>query len=248
MLKPVRIEIWIAAVALVFLFMATDGFPATLRMAKEDRFSPQVSLAGILVSENASSSVAILRDQTDGKIVLLKIGEKIQNLKLTGVYENKVVFYDGQRAHELFWGLDQRAAGIQKPPGRAAGTAARDRTNDISQNDGDKLDQQKIFTRPELEAKVRAELPTLMKKCQLAPYFVNGQIAGAKIVRLPEGSALLQELGIRENDIVKQVNEIKLDDFSAMSSLYNSLQSENHFVVVIERSGKSYRYSYDLKK
>jgi type II secretion system protein C len=247
-LKPVRIEIWIAAVALIFLFLAADGFSATARIAKGERFFPKVSLAGILVSENASSSVAILRDQTDGKIVLLKIGEKIQSLKLIGVYENRVVFYDGQGAYELFWGFDPRAAGIQKPPGRASGTAARDQTDDISQNDEDKLDQQKMFTRPELEAKVRAELPALMKKCQMALHFVNGQLAGARIVRLPEGSALLEELGIRENDIVKQVNEIKLNDFSAMSSIYNSLQSENHFVVLIERGGKLYRYSYDLKK
>jgi type II secretory pathway component PulC len=53
---------------------------------------PPLTLIGVVVSENTSSSVAIFKNEETGRVIFLGIGERISDLVLTKIFKNRVVF------------------------------------------------------------------------------------------------------------------------------------------------------------
>jgi general secretion pathway protein C len=205
----------------------------------------QLTLTGVLVSGDASLSVAVLKNEASGSVTLLKVGEKVQGLELLGVSKDRAIFSDGSRVFELF--LNIRAVGQTKAmPKKTAKLVAGEEDKTLNAKYL-AAPVEKEFLRSDIEKRIRAELPKILKESQLAPHFGNGGIDGVQIVGWPAGSSLLSDMGIREGDIIKQVNDIKLNSPSVLPQLQRAVLQTRRFDVLVERDGKPRRYSYFLK-
>lgn len=183
--------------------------------------APPLTLTGVLVSRDASSSVAVLKNEASGSVTLLKVGDKVQGLELLQVSKDRAILSDGSRIFELY--LNVRAVGRtketpKKVPGQVAGE--EDKTLNAKSL---AAPVEKEFLKSEIETRIRAELPKILKESQLVPHFGSGGIDGVQIVGWPAGSSLLSDMGIREGDIIKQVNDIKLNSPSALPQLQQAV-------------------------
>ena len=207
--------------------------------------APPLTLTGVLVSRDASSSVAVLKNEASGSVTLLKVGEKVQGLELLEISRDRAILSDGSRVFELF--LNIRAVVQTKAmPKKAARLVAGEEDKSLNATSS-AVPVEKEFLKSEIETRIRAELPKILKESQLVPHFGSGGIDGVQIIRWPAGSSLLSDMGIHEGDIIKQVNDIKLNSPSALPQLQQAVLQTRHYDVLVERDGKPRRYSYVLK-
>lgn len=234
---------------LVSIFLIYDGLgiqEAPIPGGFEDQLPP-FSLIGVLVSEDPSSSMALMHDKGTGKTLLLTVGESIGDMKLTHVLGDGVVLTKGEKICWIFMGKGTRLEADQKiarstrrieetHPGSDPSTYSR--VNDDL--------QVREFIRSEVQARVKREWPMIIKETEVVPDYVDGKMSGLRVVR-PPGTSIASEIGIYKDDVIKEVNGVKLDSLSTLVSLQSQVFSADRFVVLIERDKKLIRQVYTLK-
>jgi len=114
-------------------------------------------------------------------------------------------------------------------------------------NDRPKVDlPTKEFSRSEVERRIREEWSLIIEETRFVPNIVDGKISGFKITKLPS-KTILSDIGILNNDIIKEINGIELNDMRTLFSLFDRFRDENQFEVHVERNGKLHRLFYILK-
>jgi len=233
--------------AFLFLTFSSFGFPRKAASKEHDNHFPGLSLIGVILSKNTSSSVAVLQNEKTGRVIILTIGESISNLKLTHIFENKIVLQKKRETFQIFLGrshLVQTGEKVQKSAGEIIGTNQKDRPLGSSQLNNDLRKME--FIRSDVERRIISEWPLIIKETQFVPNYVDGKIKGFKITKLPEKS-IISKIGIYKNDVIKEVNGVELNDMATLFGLYNELKDENQCEVSIERNGKLFRILYILK-
>lgn len=248
---------FISLILFGFLFLISSAF-STQKINQptlnESRF-PSLSLIGVIVSKDTSSSVAILKSEKTGKIKMLSIGESISNLKLIRVFENRIILQRGEKTFQIFLGrgnLTRVAEKIQKESDEISATDQKVdllESNQLNNKESSQLNNnliKKEFIRTEVQKRIEAEWPLILKETRFIPNNINGKIRGFKITKFPE-KTILSEIGIRENDVIKEVDGSELNDFATLFELFNKFREKNRFEVTIERNGKLIRILYVLK-
>jgi type II secretory pathway component PulC len=189
---------------------------------------PPLSLVGVIVSNDISSSVAILRNDKTGKLKILKEGESINNLLVISIFKDRVILKKDEKIYEIFLRYNESIEAEEK-----------------SQNTADEIivPSQEIkslgyvFDRTETEIILRTEWPLILKETRCVPNFVDGQIKGFKITRLPRRS-ILSEAGVFKDDVIKEINGVELNEYTNPYQLINLIKWEDQIVVRIERGNK----------
>ena len=248
---------FIFLILFVFLLLISSSFgsqKSTISKENED-YLPSISLIGVIVSKDNSSSVAILKNEKTGTIRMLSIGEKIQDLKLIRVFENRIILQRGEKTFQIFLGrsnLTRVAKKIQKESDEISATDQKvdlSESNQLNNKESSQLNNnliKKEFIRTEVQKRIEAEWPLILKETRFIPNNINGKIRGFKITKFPE-KTILSEIGIRENDVIKEVDGNELNDFATLFELFNKFREKNRFEVMIERNGKLIRILYVLK-
>ena len=208
---------------------------------------PPLSLIGLVVSQDPSSSVAVIHNKIAGKTVTLTIGKSILDMKLTHVLKDGVVLKKGEKIYWLFLkeSLQVRADDkTQKSPKKAE---EPDHQYDQSKNVGvNSHSSERIYVRSEVQKRVKREWPLIIKEAQVTPNYVDGKMSGLRVVSLPKKS-IASEIGIYKDDVIKAVNGVKLDNLSTLVSLYNQAFVTDRFEVLIERDRALIRQIYTLR-
>lgn len=209
-----------------------------------------LTLGGVLLSRDETSSVAILFDGGSGEAVLLKMGERFRGLELEAVYADRVELRKGNRVYSLFLGRGQwepkhRTAASSRLAGRPA--AELNPSEPSPENDPERRDAvRREFDRSEVESRLEKEWSRIMQETRFVPNSVDGNIIGFKITRLPNRS-ILSDIGLRRNDIIKEINGVVLNDISHLFNLYQRFKNESRINVLLERNEKEFSYEYILK-
>lgn len=231
------------------LFLLSDSFSAQraeLSQNGKDHFF-SLTLIGVVVSKDTSSSIAILKNEEKGKTILLKTGENILDLKLIRVFENGIVLQKEGATYQVFLGKNQSFKGdekTQKNPDEIGEARPEDNSLKLSPSGHDLKKME--FVRSDVERRIGIEWPLIIKETRFVPNYVKGKISGFKIISLPE-KGIISETGILKNDVVREVNGTELNDMATFFRLYNELKNENHCEVTIERDGKPFRILFILK-
>jgi len=240
---------FISLIMLVSLFLISNlfGFQKVSVPEEHKNHIPPLSLIGVIVSEGTSSSVAVLQNKDTGKTVMLTIGESILNLKLTHVLEDGVVLKKGEKIYWIFLGGSirlntkekvQRNLREQGEAGQKHNPLASDRLNSNS--------SKREFIRSELQRRIKREWPLIIEGTNVVPNYVDGKMNGFRVVCLPEKS-IASEIGIYKDDVIREVNGVKLDSLSTLVSLHSQIFVEDRFEVLIERDKKLIRQVYTLR-
>lgn len=238
-----------SATIFVSLLLIPDSFglQEETALGKQKNHVLPLSLIGVVVSEDASSSVATIENQETGRTILLKTGERISDFELTHVLKDGIVLKKGEKIYWLFLRGGVRAEADNKIRNGFKQAAKPDQPYNRSENVGMKSHPlEKEFIRSEVQKRVKREWPLIIKDTHVVPNFANGKISGFRVVGLPEKS-ITSEIGICKDDVIREVNGKKLDSLSALLSLYHQVFAEDRFEVLIERNKKIIRQVYTLK-
>lgn len=207
---------------------------------------PPLSLIGVLVSENPSSSIALVHNKVTGKTVMLAAGESVLDMTLTHVLEDGIVLKRGDEIYWIFMGNGKRYEVDGKMHRITPRVLETDQAYD--QPNGSRADNspEMEFIRSEVQRRMKREWPLIIKDTQVIPNYADGKMSGFRVVRLP-GNSIASEIGIYKDDVIREVNGVKLDNLSTLVSLYSQTFVQDRFEVLIERDKKFIRQVYTLR-
>jgi type II secretion system protein C len=217
-----------------------------LIQGQESRLPP-LSLIGVVVSQDASSSIATLKNEQSGEILTLRTGENILGFTLSQVFKNSVILKRGDQTYRVFLGRGRISKTTELPQKRPMETppSAPEKKPAEEQRPGNDVIHME-FNREEVERRLEEELPLIMKDARFIPNLEDGVVRGFKITRLP-AQTILSEVGIRRNDIILKINDVELNSVEGMLDLFMKFRNETQFEVSIQRGGKIFRIQYTLK-
>lgn len=239
---------FISFILFEFLLLIPNSFSSPqVAVSKENKDRlPSVSLVGVMVSKN-TSSIAVIKNEKTGKTKVLTIGESILGLKLINVFENRIILERDEKTFQIFLGrsnLTSIAEKLQESPSRVS---VNEQKENLLRSDQLNKNIVKIeFNRAEVEKRIETELSSIVSETRFVPNNVKGKIRGFKIIKFPE-KTILSEIGIRENDVIKEVDGTEINDFPTIFGLFNKFREKNRFEVIIERDGQLIRILYVLK-
>jgi len=232
-----------------FLFFVSVSFSfQRISVSNEQEIRlPSLVLIGVVVSKDASSSVATLQNKQTGKINTLRIGERILDFTLHQVFDNRIILKKGERSFQILLGkgsVIRAVESVQEKPVEIQMPLPKDEPMDSPLSNTNLI--KKEFKRSEVERRFEEEWALIMEKTRFIPNLVDGNVSGFKILDLPE-KTILSEIGIVKNDIIKEINGVELNNMEMLLDFYNRFKNDNQFEVSILRGGKLLKILYFLK-
>lgn len=103
------------------------------------------------------------------------------------------------------------------------------------------------FTVPEEEiTEALNNLPVLLSQARAVPYFRNGESVGMRLYAIKSGS-LYEKLGLKNSDIIKNINNTAVTDPAKALKLFEDLKSERSIGVQVEREGQDLQLNYQVR-
>ena len=91
-----------------------------------------------------------------------------------------------------------------------------------------------------------ANLPRLLSQARAVPYFKNGKSVGMRLFAIRRGS-LYEKLGLKNGDILKNVNNNSLSDPTQALKIFEQLKEQKSIKVELERAGKLKSFNYEIR-
>lgn len=227
----------------------SDGIIPATQVASEDGSTTDtggparesalpLGLVGTIVHANPGKSVATLEfknsadkiipyipnDEIEGMATLLKVERKriyVRNLS-SGIIEYIEI-------------KDESGFSFSK------------KSNSAKQDGPIMTEGENVFgiTRTDLESQM-ANLPDLLTQARGVPNIVGGRIDGFKITEIVPNS-LFAKLGVKDGDVLKEVDGEKLDSPAKAMELYNTLRTKNKINISGDRNGKPFTMTYNIR-
>lgn len=87
----------------------------------------------------------------------------------------------------------------------------------------------------------------IMKNVKVSPYFVDGKPSGLAVTRFtPTG--VLKEVGVREGDVIRSINGLRLNTPYQIFTAYYKLRSQQELKVDIIRDNQPQVLTYQIRK
>jgi general secretion pathway protein C len=202
--------------------------------------SLDVRLRGTAVRDKGES-FAVIEDKRARKEDLYRVGDMILGeAKLVQILDDRVVILrDGnQEILDLF--VEEETKGQRK-------TVATSRTSPtVPATSVQRLGSNRWSISRDAMAAAKANTSELMTQVRIAPNFNEGKPDGFKLLSIKRGS-LFDQLGLRNGDVVRQINGVPLDSPEKALEIYGQLESNQSISVNILRRGREQTFTYELK-
>lgn len=86
----------------------------------------------------------------------------------------------------------------------------------------------------------------VLQDAKAEPHFVAGELGGFKLTRIRKDS-IYEKSGLRNGDIIKEINGVSLVDTAQAIKLLNSLRGENELDVRLERGGSAFNINLQIR-
>jgi general secretion pathway protein C len=95
----------------------------------------------------------------------------------------------------------------------------------------------RMMSRTEVERRLGSEIPQILADTALAPAIEDGRVVGLTVTRLAEGT-LLSDAGLRQGDVITEVNGTPIDGMAALIGLWPRLQGATDLQATVRRAGR----------
>jgi general secretion pathway protein C len=184
-----------------------------------------LSLIGTFVS--GSTSEAIIENTKSKSQDVFSIGDQIfDEAKLVAVYSNKVEI---------------------EREGKIEILAIDDSSDVFGGVGGGSTGSDEDFTVDEGELNTALEnLPLLLTQARAVPYFKDGKAVGLRLFAIKNGS-LYEKVGLKNGDILKELNGSSLGDISQAMKLFERLKEERQITLTLERNRVKKVFNYRIQ-
>ncbi len=175
----------------------------------------------------------IIEEKASKKQRLYKLGSMIGSARVVSISRNTATINRG--------GRDVTLKIKQTPEGSVLGSdssPARPTRSDVARG-------RMAVSRSEVTEKLQ-DLQSIMTDAQVRPYFEAGAQQGFIISNIKPGS-LYQKLGLRNGDVIIDVNNKAMQSADDIMELVNLMQSGQNIAVNMKRGGKPESINYSFK-
>jgi type II secretion system protein C len=95
----------------------------------------------------------------------------------------------------------------------------------------------RMMSRTEVERRLGSEIPRILADTALAPAMEDNRVVGLTVQRLAEGT-LLSDAGLRQGDVITEINGTTIDGMGALIGLWPRLQTATDLQAVVRRAGR----------
>jgi general secretion pathway protein C len=196
-----------------------------------------IGLIGTIVHANPGKSVATIEfKNSPDKVIPYIPNDDIEGMATLIKVERKRAYIRNLSSGAIEYVQIKDEPGIsfsRKSQGKQDGPVTVDGDNNFSINKFD------------LETQM-ANISELLTQARGVPNIVAGKIDGFKITDIVPGS-IYTKLGVKDGDILKEVDGQKLDSPAKAMELYNTLRTKSKIEVSGERNGKPFNMTYNIK-
>jgi len=216
-------------------------------------------LIGTVVG-SAEQSYALIEDLNTQGRRLYRIGEVVQEAKILEISRNRVVLDRHGHREELLKleNVEATAPTDETTPEVALQSLPEKTQTDAPATDAPANEEEATATnihkvgdnewsmsRDELSRQFE-NLHQLLKEARLIPHFRNDQAAGFVVMRLARKS-FLEQIGLRNGDILTGINGQKLNTLEEALQAYQALLNESVLQLEIERNQRKELFTYEIR-
>ena len=188
--------------------------------------SLRLDLKGTVIGSDGSERVAVIEDQQTRKQGLYREGDRIRNALIKSILRNNVVINTGTRDEVLTIDPEQRSNGAQ--PGPRA----------VNGEDGEPTTLSREFLDSALE-----DLGAVLESVAIRPQRLPDGNTGFRVTRIRPNS-VFAKLGLRNNDVVAELNGAPMQSQGELLETIQGLQSGEEVAISVRRGSRmtSLRY------
>ena len=93
---------------------------------------------------------------------------------------------------------------------------------------------------------IKEELPNILMQASSEPVIVNGEIVGFRMFQF-EPNSIFGKLGMKDGDVVKEINGVPLNNVAKTIQFLNGLRQESNVAVTIMRDGAPVALEMNIK-
>jgi len=200
--------------------------------------SLKLALLGTIASDDQKSSRAIIQDTAKREQKLYKVGDSVQNAVIDKILRKQVILNVGGKEEKLMmkefkpseepsFARSQRGKSLKRS--RSRGTRASTIT----------------INRKDIEGSL-ADINQILSQVRIRPHFKDGTADGLAISRIKRGS-IFSKLGLRNGDIIQEINGKGLSNPEDVFKLYEDLKSGSGAALQISRRGRPRTLNYKFR-
>ena len=217
------------------LFFIITIFYTTLRMMAIGRdMATSFQMLGA-VTGGKYGGAAFIKDKDSGKMQAFRMGSLVFNqgtlvsisrtsLTLKGINGNLTTL-----STKLGGSLSQQAL-TKKPTGNVDG-------DQYSEEGLERNGNKTVIDSATKERMLKEDLPKFLMQASSEPIIENGQITGFRMFQF-EPDSIFAKLGMKDGDVVREINGVPLNDVAKTVQFLNGLRNESNVSVNIVRDGQ----------
>ncbi len=167
---------------------------------------------------------AVIEDKKVRKQALYQIGDLIQGAELKKILRNKVIL--------LFQGKDQFLE-----------VQANSRNDTGFRNLKETLPVEAVPVKRALDHDALDDIGSIMRQIKFRPHFSEGEPDGLMVYGIRPNS-VFREIGLRNGDIIKDVNGVAIVSKNDVSGLFAEIEDQEYLKITLFRRGKVKELTY----
>ncbi len=216
-----------------------DTSPILPKKEEEVLTTLNLKLVGTITG-SPERSYAMIDNLNERKQDLYKVGDSIEGAKIVEIERNKVFLKNNDRI-EVLVSFEKNKKGEEVSPfGRRPGGKSnfRNAVKKIGVNKW-KLSRKDV-------TEILGDVNRFMTQVAVKPYFESGKPAGFRISKIKSNS-LLKKIGLRNGDIIKNVNGLNIETPEQAFEAYKQIQKEPVIRIDIKRNRRKKTLTYEIR-
>jgi len=200
----------------------------------------QITLEGTIVHRNPFRSLATLT--AGGKMLSYSVGDEVPGLaEIVSVVRKKVIFRN-LRNKRLEYAEISRDR-VQPRKAQVKRAKPKPTKKALVQRDGNRFTARRSDVNKQL-----SNIGQLARQANSRPARdpATGELIGYEIFAIKQGS-LFESLGLKNGDIISEVNGVKISNPAKAMSMFNQLKSASEINVSINRNGSNEELEYTIE-
>ena len=212
---------------------------------------PQTNLKLLLkgtIVAGQDSSFAIIKDLSANKQALYKIGDTVLGAEIIAIYRRKITLMRSGKEETLFIsGEDQLSSlfNLGTELVKHEDIQPQEEVQAVLKPAPQAQKQKMKITRGQVGGLV-TQAKDIVSNLNVSAHYVSGQKSGYRITAIKENNPLFT-LGVRDGDIIKEVNGIKINSPDKIIQAYLTSKDANEVQITINRDGSDQVLRYEIQ-
>jgi type II secretory pathway component PulC len=226
----------ISGLLLFFMVQIADAQNTPTAQKYSDGHDLGILIMGTISNRVSSDNVALIKEASTGRVRAVKPSFEIVGYRVREVSKKYVMLVKNNQTHLVYLNkfsgeFKQTAPVVSQTP-----TSYAALTDHYSEEGFERKGEQINISAKLRDKLVGEDLSTVLMQATALPEFIEGKIIGFKMLQIDAGS-IFDKAGVRDHDVVTNINGIKLDSIPGAIKLLKSLKGTEQVSVELRRSG-----------